>query len=410
MPEGFHERVKREALEESDAVLADLERLRFRADQVLNVLRALKLPVPAKLGALMFEPAPADTETIYEHKAVPVDPQMAEKQQRFYQDAIDAMRSRSPEALEVKDAPTVATQEPKAKPKRPGAPRPPEHLREMPAARKGQWRPTTGIPAAERQLKVYEFIREHPDQLAVEIADQLGLSPHSVGTDVKEMVALGLVRVTGTRRRKGAEQGKVGNKLQVADGFPTKPVPSPGADRDDTAAEPASGLNLDQGVLNLVRAAFRDREGRTVEPQTLARKLGLSVHKVVASCAALHEAGSLERHGSGGPGTTYVWRKPSDAGPGNPRRNGMSKDETTVSHPIAGTGRQTRSPSAEVNALLADCRKAGATVENASGHFIVRWQGNNGMVRAEVRSTPGGDAQQAVEFDRIKLRRRGLGV
>lgn len=398
MPEeGYHDRVKRESLEESDAVLADLERLRFRADQVLNVLRALKLPVPAKLGALMFEPAPADTETmVYEHKAVPVDPETAERQRRLYE-----------EALEVKDTATA-----KDKPKRSVASPPPEHLREMPAVRKGQWRPTTGIPAAERQLKVYEFIREHPDQLAVEIADQLGLSPHSVGTDVKEMVRLGLVRVTGTRRRKGAEQGKVGNKLQVADGFPTKPVPSPGTDRDDTAAEPASGPNLDQGVLNLVRAAFRDREGRTVEPQTLARKLGLSVHKVVASCAALHEAGSLERHGSGGPGTTYVWHKPSDAGPGNPRRNGdsKSKGESSGSLPVAGTGRQVRSASPEVNALLADCRKAGATVEHGSGHFIVRWQGHLGMVRAEVRATPGGDSQQAVEFDRMKLRRRGLGV
>lgn len=379
--EGFHERVQREALEESKLVLADLERLRFRADQVLNVLRALKLPVPSELSELTAEPVTVEHEIV---------------------------QPESQPTVEKAEAQRELGDKPKTRP--PAAPVP-EHLRDMPAARKGTWRPTIMLSVAERQLRVYEDVKAHPDSLVPELADRLGEPRERVQSDATELVRSGMLEVTGRRLPKGNTRGRHGHKLRVTERGPdpTTSVRSQDADPVVTAGKPVSG-QVDQALVNLVRAAFYDREGKQVEPASLARKLGLSVHKVIAASKALHEAGALERHGTGGAGTTYAWHKPAETGRGNPRRNGTTRSEHSGSLPVAGTGRPTRANNAEVNALLADCRSAGATVEHASGHFIVKWRGMQGIVRAEVRSTPGGDARQAVEFDRQKLRRRGLKV
>lgn len=59
-PEGFAERINREARTEAAAVVADLSRVRFRADQVARVLRALRLPVPEELTGLLNLGAPAE--------------------------------------------------------------------------------------------------------------------------------------------------------------------------------------------------------------------------------------------------------------------------------------------------------------------------------------------------------------
>lgn len=50
--EGFADRIAREAQEESEKVLRDLAQVKFRADQIVRVLKALDLPVPADLEDL----------------------------------------------------------------------------------------------------------------------------------------------------------------------------------------------------------------------------------------------------------------------------------------------------------------------------------------------------------------------
>lgn len=72
-PGGFVERIQDEANAEAQAVLADLERLRFRADQVLHVLRALHLPIPEGLDGLR---ALAPIERV--PPAEPVEPEPVE--------------------------------------------------------------------------------------------------------------------------------------------------------------------------------------------------------------------------------------------------------------------------------------------------------------------------------------------
>lgn len=70
--EGFAERIQREAGEEAAAVVADLAKVRFRADQVARVLRALDLPLPDEIGMLLVRaPAERPTRPVVAIKAPP---------------------------------------------------------------------------------------------------------------------------------------------------------------------------------------------------------------------------------------------------------------------------------------------------------------------------------------------------
>lgn len=457
MTEGYLERVQRESQEEAAAIVADLQRLRFRADQVAHVLRALKLPVPSELNMLLgfvstpegFKPviaeqpvevavgpvAPGETVPRIE-QTVAKTPEGAERIKRM-DEALD--KSTPPAAVTG----TQRTAEQESKPE-PASLEIPDHLKGMPAARKGVWRPKSMLPAAERQLKVLEFVREHPDMLVPEIAEDMQLDRAAVERDTKELKEVGLLVPTGLRLPRGKKRGRAGIKLRVADAVPpttsgrqpdaapagtdTEPASGRAAERPTTArgdaastpggstrgSEPSGTLpEVDQATLNLVRAAYRDRAGKQVAPQSLARTLGLNVKKVQAATDVLAATGALVMHGVG-PGRTYKWVKPTEPGRASEldqqraRDNAERQRQRESSAPVAGTGNRPRASNQDVDKLLADCSRAGATISHDGGHFVITWANGTGNHRVAISSTP--RDRRSVLNDRARLRRGGLQV
>jgi hypothetical protein len=198
---------------ERDAVLADLVKLRMRSDQVIRVLRTLKLPVPDELVNLSAYGALADAQKWPTTPAAAAQPEPA-------QPPVQPTPAPPPatEPAPAPDREPVQPQEP-ASPQTPPAPaRPasgrgavahpgpealPPELRTMPSAAKN-------APVAVREqvcreeLAVVERLQQEP-ATPPELAKALGVPVARIGDRVRALWAAGMITLTGDQRGGAAE-------------------------------------------------------------------------------------------------------------------------------------------------------------------------------------------------------------
>jgi hypothetical protein len=451
-PEGFAARIERSAHNEADAVMADLARLRFRADQVARVMRALKLPFPDGLQFLLDpEPTyhyPEDGATDFAGTAAappetepeappappppprrPAPPEAPEAEPpEAAEDAAEALPRRGRTYV-------TATGVTRTTPVNPGPEALPEHLRRMPAAAgNGPVRPR--IAAAEGQLKVYEDIKANPGSLPPEVADRVGLPQGRVGQYVRALSEAGLIERTGRQRfKRGVTSGRVGDEWRVTSALHAVPRPAEAREAASSvppqragaqeapadSAPPAArtgGVPVAQSgsstsdVITTARNWIVEQGEEAFSPSRFAEAVGVSPEAGMQLLQLFADRGIVEDLSS--PGCLlYRYSPPREPGRAaeldRERAKARTAEEMDASRngsgvPVAGTGRTKWSGDPATQALCEKAERAGALVEKGRGHIIIR----NAVTRARVivSSTPSGGNSP----DKTKKRLAAIGI
>lgn len=392
---GFVTRVEREARAEADRVLADLRRLRFRADQVVHVLRALKLDVPPEL------------RRITEGRAEPVNaPAVAPKA------APEAAREPaggappSPPVARPESAPEGREEpEPGKSPEPVKSPEPegsfPEHLRPYPPARKGG-RLDQRIRVAENMHVIAEFARSVPTFVVTEVAPVVGMPAARVADYCRELERAGVAieRTGRNRRAAGQEDGRAGVEYRAR-----REAAAEEAAAAEETAEEAALSRTEADVLARVRdAVVKQSAASTVAG--IASEVGAPAPVVREALKALEGRGIVEDVGLPG-SELYEYRKPTDAGAAarlDAARRAVENGGGGGSAPVAGTGKGLRISHPEVRRLVEDAQRAGGRISAAAGHYAVECPQGRVVISATPRSS------RTVLNDRARLRRAGLRV
>jgi hypothetical protein len=379
---GFVERVQEEARKEAYRVLGELDKLRFEAQQVDQVLRALGLPTPAQLTALLGG-EPAQLPQIAREEAAP--PAVAP----------------ASEAPEVPPAP----EEPKAE-DRPDASAKktvphlsptdfPEHLREMPAAQgTGGGALTQRIAAAERQLLVFQAVNAKPTIIPSEVMDVMpeGMRVDRISDDLRQLGEAGLIRRTGKNRHRHDRPPGMPGRASV------EYAPASSADAED----PASLVTLRDWVVKQKQFAVAEAIEATGLTEDVVRS-GLSalIGRGVVEYVGLDDLELYEYVPPSGPGKAAEL----DA---KKRRAASAQASTNGSGgtgPVAGVGGSGRYTShKEMNDLLKAAAKAGGEItKTGDGHISVK----NPLTgqRCGLSSTPG-----ASGVTKSKKKLEGIGL
>jgi hypothetical protein len=451
-PEGFAARIERSAHNEADAVMADLARLRFRADQVARVMRALKLPFPDGLQFLLDpEPTyhyPEDGATDFagtaaappetEPEAPPAPPPPPRRPAPPEAPEAEPPSSAAPTPAEPVASAQAAPDAPERTRKSPVSPGPealPEHLRRMPAA-SGNGPLTTRIKAAEGQLKVYEDIKANTGSLPPEVADRTELPADRVGHYVRQLEDAGLIERTGRQRlKRGAAQGRVGNEWRVTSALHAVPRPAeaqeaassvppqragaqeapadsaPPAAHTDAAPVAQSGSSTSD-VITTARNWIVEQGEEAFSPSRFAEAVGVSPEAGMQLLQLFADRGIVEDLSS--PGCLlYSYSPPREPGRAaeldRERAKARTAEEMDASRngsgvPVAGTGRTRWSGDPATQALCERAERAGALVEKGRGHIVIR----NAVTRARVivSSTPSGGNSP----DKTKKRLAAIGI
>lgn len=282
--EGFADRVQREANEEAVAVLADLSKVRFRADQVVRVLRALGLVVPPELAELVGG-------TVKEPPQPPPPPAEAKVPER--QEATDGGQVTEPPPAPAKEqAPPPAPARGKVGGvvQHGGVEVMSEHLRGMPSAKKN-------MPVGDRtriceeELAIVKAVEEQP-ATSGELGAKLGLAPHAIGDRIRTLGAAGLLRLTGDQRN-GSGEYAPGTGEPI--GFTGALAAMPAAASSESLGHTAVLQAMQQ--LRVLNAA-RSRGKATFVPSELDELVAMPRARAIDAINALAEQGvHLKRSG-----------------------------------------------------------------------------------------------------------------
>jgi DNA-binding transcriptional ArsR family regulator len=375
--EGFAERIERETRVEAAAVVADLARLRFRADQVYRVLRALDLDVPDEIVQLtrtgLAEGLLAGREERPEPAQAPVVPAQ-------------------PEAP-VEPAPgPAAAEKPPAAEKAPEEV--PEHLRGMPGA--GGGGPVTQrIATAEKQLQVYEALKAGT-ALASELEKTTGIPHARVSAHLRSLEAAGLVRYVGDRRTPGVETGRFSKEYAAV---------MPAAVKTET-------VDVQRKATPEELAKVRDWAVKTKAPFTAVEAIGavsLPAAVVVDALGQLVTRQVLRASGGGNDEVLYLYGKPESPGGGAQidaaRKVSAAAPVSNGSAPVPGTGTGTLSSSHAVNEMIRAVRAAGGKAQKTGGEHI-RVTSKDGR-SCIIGGTP---SNSGLIQDKAKIRKLGIAV
>lgn len=464
-PEGFATRIQREAREEAETILAELVRLRFRADQVGHVLRALKLPYPDGLQALLTggrldggpdlqtdlgvpvplpagyplapaeegpvilprgrteppdEPEPPEPAAAAAAAPTPVEPAAAAQRPRETPEA--CQRRLREEAAERREAGVT-----RRTPTHPGAEAMPEHLRRMPAA-SGNGPLNPRIVAAKNQRTVYEDIRDNPGSLPPEVAARVGMPEGRVGQYVRALAEAGLIEKTGTRLKHGVTTGRVGNEWRVPRPRVTvdlederdapevtAPVPPPSA--AEAACRPAARPVAEAGaspsttehgtdVITRARDWICGREDPFTEVQ-FAAAAGIKLESARPLLVLFQERKIVTDLSAAGM-PLWEYEPPLEMGAAaemdRARAKGLAAAAPRAegSAPVEGTGSGRYSSHPATQALCVQAKALGATIERTgSGHIIIRNRGE----RVVLAHTPASGS-----LDKTRKRLNAIGV
>jgi hypothetical protein len=415
---GFADAVAEAAAREAESVVADLARVHFRADQVLRVLRALNLPVPTALDALasppartgLDAPAPAEPERAPSAPAAPAADQVDDFDPPSSAPSIPSdslggdLKSNGASATEPagvgkspgKAPAGVAKTTTKGKAKRkppvfPGIEVVPEHLRAMPAAAKNG-PPKSRIAAAEKQFKVYNYVKTQDTVVGNEVAEALQMQNGSQAADyLRQLADAGLIRRTGKNRHEKNYRAGAPGRVSVEY--------APLADTSAPAVvdTPTNGDDNDLQVLvNKVRKVLVDFAGTDMTIGEIAELAQVSRIAAVAVMGQLVANGSVrKKRPPGAKEDMFTYTKPNDPGKAaeldRKSRPVESPGARDGNAPVAGTGRGPRAANKEVQAVIDAAVRAGADprdIHQSGGHWSIK--GPKGRVLIPSTPAPGG--------------------
>jgi hypothetical protein len=433
---GLFEEFSDKARREADRVVGELTRLRFDAQQVSRVLKALALPVPDEIASFLGTRGPVVSPPATASLQPPVS--------RTGSDAHATAPSVTPR--DGGDAaPTVrdVTTRKRRGPAHPGIEAVPEELRAMPSAQ-GRGPLNGRISAATAQKRVYDYIREHPGMLAAEIARELepdnveaierhvtrlqqGENPLVVkngkrrlpkwsspgrGRVGHEVVARDVVSdpQTAARPNEAKPAAKPSNETPPSDSSPdiARREPETPGSTDDAGPERVSGAVAQVKVRDWFAANKSHQTGAYTVDQ-VADSLGLD-KAITQFCLDLfvdREHPMLTRtHEKGVVRYSYVPITPIE-------RRVVSGSDTPVRTnapvgrgvPVPGTGKRSPIPNDDVRELVEDIRKAGGDVRPANtGHYQVLDANGKPFPALQIASSPAG-AGRTPQNDRARVRK-----
>lgn len=388
-----------EAQEEAERVLADLSRLRFRADQVIRVLKALKLPVPRPIDYFEKWADLAETHDA-EHDALETapgpfalsggagntEPAMsvggAEPGKEFpplrpaEEPEPDLSPPLLPRAVPQPEPPVDPPGDPDPLPPAASAENAPE--RAALAARPGDRSKAAG---EANRAAIVGVLERHPGGLSLGVlVKEVGLSQSVVSRHLKTLEAEHLTRKEGA---------------SSAARYYANVVPVPRGEEEVAAAAPSSAI-AEPSPEQL--AKVRDWVVQKREPFTVAQGVdatALSEKTVRGAYAKLLEREVLTYVGMDDL-ELYEYAPPS--GPGAAaehdarRRREAAADAAGNGHgggeAVAGTGKDLAIRNSELRKLVEEIKAAGGTVVKASnGHLRVEKNGKSCL----IGSTPAGN-------------------
>lgn len=404
--EGFADRVAREAQDEAQVIVGDLERLRFRADQVARVLKALGLPIPRPVFNLTeLEAVEEFVNEAGERKlrmAVKLEPAQEAQEPAKSPGEPEPASAPVPDPAGAEEAPAgvqgAAREAARSvRRERTGKVEFPEELLAMPAA---QSRPSsTAIKAAQRQKKVLEFVEGRLTVIAGEVHEAMPhISTAQASDDLRALHAAELiVRTNVNRRMKGVQHGRA----SVEYGRKVAPVEEPTAThiRETLREEGVHPTGLNPQALAKVRDEVRKHKGG--EPftvQTIAGLCSLGEDLTRRCLLALMEREVVKGTPVEEP-TMFAYQKPTDPGDAfrleqQRRKEQEAEERKNGVHAhggggaVPGTGQKVRGSDKDMNALMDKVEEAGGKVARVgSDHFALINPANN--QRVIVGSTEG---------------------
>jgi DNA-binding transcriptional ArsR family regulator len=394
---GFADAIADLAMAEADAVVADLARVNFRADQVLRVLKALNLPVP---DALASYGAAAQASP-------PRDPEADDIGGAMGAPSAEPVQAETP-APEPSDTPPVfdATDPLKVNTVKGDKPK------------RGHGDGGKAALGARNRDEIVAFLNTNGPALATEIADNVTADISAVRGHLRRLLDEGRIHLTGERRRDARDKRRAGmmpvvyaagaspGKLPPAEA-PAKPAETPEAPIDE------DGL---QDIVNRVRATMIRFAGDKMPIGQIAELAGVSKIAATAVMEQLASTGAVKK--SRPPGSKedlYVYTAAvavgslTTDGPGKPKTatngTGTLTGPRVVKEPVAGTGRPKTAGNQAVRDLIAKARRAGARVEpSGSGHWAVFCPKG----RILIPSTPSGD--KSLRAAETRLKNAGLAI
>lgn len=370
--EGFADRVAREAEEEAEKVIRDLQRVRFRADQVLRVLRALGLPTPDLLeeisSAALDEALRAEREEPAEEPPPP-----------------PSEPPTPPPAEDPVPAPPAAEE--------PGAP---------PPKRTGGAK--TSLPEVEegaKRLGIFTVKR---------LGEELGVAGPTLNGYLKQLYADDKIGRGGGERGPGVfyyhadyDGAKTVKHAKGTEEAAPTPEPEATPDRPDPAAWPTE---------NAVRDHVVGKEGQFTQHQ-VTREMGAesaSGHVIILDrLQALARRGVIEAVLDTDDMHLFEYVPPSGPGRAAEIDAARRREEAAASNgiggaPVPGTGAGVRAGNKEVQALLDAARAAGGNVsKTGSDHYAIE-NPQNGR-RVIIFGTPGAPSR-----DKNKKKLAGIGL
>jgi hypothetical protein len=403
--------LRSEAEQEATAIVADLTRLRFRADQVSRVLRQLHLPIPDRLGVLLDEPAalaPAPKDEPVGQIEVPVTRKPEPEPVQHVTVGLGSRRSAvhpssTGDTTTGSHGPGTYTTrhgEVRGVPTHPGIEAVPVYLRHVPAARAGG---PIGqrIATAEFQKRILDDVLAHPTAISNEVAERLGMNNPAgrarVAIHMSALMRAGLIRRTGINRRvPGNNVGKASIEYAPPLLTGTAPVPHIDSGRAEVPPSQAAPAAAPTGATVSAGDPGRvDGDSRT-DPLTAARDWVVTrepTEQFTAATLASAIRPRLVEPITGDGALLILERAKASTG-----RRGRS-------NPVAGTGKKQWSTNSRTDAACHAAQKRwgkDSVVETGGGHIRVKPPGKPAIY---VSKSPGVN-NPAAELDR--LRKAGL--
>jgi hypothetical protein len=421
--------LRSEAEQEAAAIVADLTRLKFRADQVARVLRQLHLPIPDRLGVLLDEPAalaPAPKDEPVGQIEVPVTRKPEPEPVQHVTVGLGSRRSAvhpssTGDTTTGSHGPGTYTTrhgEVRGVPTHPGIEAVPVYLRHVPAARAGG---PIGqrIATAEFQKRILDDVLAHPTAISNEVAERLGMNNPAgrarVAIHMSALMRAGLIRRTGINRRvPGNNVGKASIEYAPPLLTGTAPVLHTEPGRVDGASRTApltaardwvvTREPTEQFTAATLASAIRPR---LVEPITGDGAL-LILEGFIRKGWVTEHVHPPRRPDSVRPVRQFSYVPPSGAGRAADLDHERAKASTGRrgrSNPVAGTGKKQWSTNSRTDAACHAAQKQwgkDSVVETGGGHIRVKPPGKPAIY---VSKSPGVN-NPAAELDR--LRKAGL--
>jgi DNA-binding transcriptional ArsR family regulator len=356
----FADRVREDAEREAARVLEDLERLRFDAEAVVRVMRALGIPVPALLAAVTETDAPEVPESVDQAEAAPEAPE--EKKQ---------------EDTKVPETPDLSQRKP-----------PPVPSGTSVGAQKAS---ETGD---ENRSRVLSVIRSGGSTgLGLRsVYEKADLSQGTASRHIRALMDDGLVEKRGQAR--------------AARYFATE-TDAPGQQEPESAERaPAEDAQVVDPVALAAVRDFVTKQKKPFKVGDVVQGTSLIRPHVNDALSLLERRQVIENIGLDG-FDLFEYRKPRDPGAAakidaESRKTGAAEGGSV---PVPGTGRAPRAGTPEIDKLLIKVRRAGGSVRHAaSGHFSIEYAGRS----VQIPATPGSSA--AVRTAIARVRQLGLEV